>query len=180
LSLLEERLKISLKLEKQEKNISFLIPLIVIDGLGKTKYPGLPTGKRFDKILETYSEDSFFQDSSNRVYLYSTYRCALAHGTILPNMFFKWWGNQTKPNKVTDVNTTRDTLTVPLNFLCDEISIILRKIKSEYPNKNSFFRVRVYYCNVCNIEFISDSKICPFCNRKNTFWEFFLTLIPTR
>lgn len=132
LDLLDKRLTIAKKLEKKEKNLAFLIPLIIIDGLASIKYPSLKVGKRFNKLLENYSTHVFFKEKVNREYLYFTYRCSLAHGTIIPNLFFKGWGKQNEPNKIFLINDNSKILSIPLDFLIKEVEEIIKNLKMSF------------------------------------------------
>ena len=164
---LDKKLILAENLQKEDPDLSMLIPLLIVDGLSDILYPKIDCWNRFNKLLEENTENSFLKNKNNRKYLYKTYRCILAHGNLLVPSFRKWWGSDKSPAELGHTKNNHITISIPTQFIIEETKNIIKNLRKTHSDHDDYFEVTIYCCSECHKEFLDNGnskKKCIFCN----------------
>jgi hypothetical protein len=164
------KIKLSKQLyEEGEKEVATIIPLLIIGGLSRIIYPKCKDRESFINTINKYSKNPFVLVKGNPEYLYSSFRCCLAHGNVFPVMFNKWYGENKGSYDISMVDDLGKTTVVYRSVSHSLVSNIANEIITNYkkslPKKVNVFVQELYCCNNCNCIFLNTSNIvkCPFC-----------------
>ena len=87
---MERKLELAKELSKSDKELGLLIPLVLIEGLATIKYPNIPSSsERYKEFLKNYGNHKWLSEKANRAFLYSTFRCSLAHMGMIDDLLSK-------------------------------------------------------------------------------------------